>query len=153
MGREQAGGPAICPRASLVPSFAHAQVQPDRPKIPFGASELMVGGAADGDMRNAQIQVAPLWSRFIGESQIRSRNGGKNPDPRQIGAVADQWDDLMATCHAHLHSALSVVEDLSVHPRASLSDIYSYEQVSGHVWVALVCLAQCGPDGTWPGAD
>ncbi len=52
----------------------------------------------------------------------------------------------MATCYAHLQSALSAIEELSRQPEVSPIDTYCYDQASGGVWVALVALAQCGPD-------
>ena len=56
----------------------------------------------------------------------------------------------MATCYAHLRSALSAIEELSKRPEGSPVDAYCYHQASSCVWVALVALAQCSPDSPAP---
>jgi hypothetical protein len=71
------------------------------------------------------------------------------PNRNQVDGVVDQRDDLMATCYAHLQSALSVIEELSRQSVAP-SDHYCYDQASGCVWIALVALAQCGSDAPSP---
>jgi len=53
------------------------------------------------------------------------------------------WEDGMATCFAHLRSALSAIQELSLHPGSSLSDAYFYDQAAGSVCVALVALDAC----------
>jgi hypothetical protein len=55
------------------------------------------------------------------------------------------WNDSMATCFAHLQSALSALEELAVNPESSASDAYYYDQVSASVSVALVALDACCP--------
>jgi hypothetical protein len=62
-------------------------------------------------------------SRSLMEPTYRNRN--------QVDGVVDQRDDLMATCYAHLQSALSVIEELSRQSVAP-SDHYCYEQAEGH---------------------
>ena len=54
-----------------------------------------------------------------------------------------QWDEEMATCFAHLKSALSAIEELTHHPGSSPGDAYFYDQASASVWVALVALDAC----------
>jgi hypothetical protein len=72
------------------------------------------------------------------------------PNRNQIEGVVDYWGDLMATCYAHLRSALSVIEELSRQSEAASGDLYCYDQASGCVWIALVALAQCGSDASSP---
>jgi hypothetical protein len=72
-------------------------------------------------------------------------------DLNQVEGIVDHWGDLMATCYAHLQSALSAIEELSKLPEGSPIDAYCYHQASGCVWVALVALAQCGSDAPVPG--
>jgi|SRR5580658_7755625 hypothetical protein len=72
-------------------------------------------------------------------------------DPKQHSVYGvDNRDDLMANCYAHLRSALSSIEELAMHPGASPTDTYCYDQASGCIWVAVVALAQCGPDAVAP---
>jgi hypothetical protein len=68
------------------------------------------------------------------------------PNLNQIDGVVDHWGDLMATCYAHLRSALSAIEELSRQSDESSGDTYCYDQASGCVWIALVALAQCGSE-------
>jgi hypothetical protein len=51
----------------------------------------------------------------------------------------------MATCFAHLRSALSAIEELSIHPAAQMGDFVYLELASGSVAVALVALDECNP--------
>jgi hypothetical protein len=53
------------------------------------------------------------------------------------------WNDSMATCFAHLQSALSALEELAINPESSGTDAYYYDQVSASVSVALVALDAC----------
>ena len=68
----------------------------------------------------------------------------------QVDGIVDHWGDLMATCYAHLQSALSAIEELSQQVEGSPIDAYCYHEASGCVWVALVALAQCGSDTPAP---
>jgi hypothetical protein len=64
-----------------------------------------------------------------------------------VEGVEGDWADHMASCYAHLRSALSIIDELSVHAGASPSDGYFYDQAVQCVWVALVALAGCEPGG------
>ena len=71
---------------------------------------------------------------------------GDNSLQRQLeNDSVPQWDEEMATCFAHLKSALSAIEELTHHPESSPSDAYFYDQASASVWVALVALDACNP--------
>jgi hypothetical protein len=72
-----------------------------------------------------------------------------NPQKQSVNDVANRGD-LIANCYAHLRSALSSIEELAMHPGASPTDTYCYDQASGCIWVAVVALAQCGPDAAAP---
>jgi hypothetical protein len=68
-----------------------------------------------------------------------------DPPPHQNDSPIGLWEDAMATCIAHLRTALSAIEELSLHPKSSPSDAYFYDQASGSVWVTLVALDACAP--------
>jgi hypothetical protein len=56
------------------------------------------------------------------------------------------WEDCMASCFAYLRSALSGIEQLSIHPSPSLGDAgYLFELASRSVAIALVALDECNP--------
>jgi hypothetical protein len=57
------------------------------------------------------------------------------------------WNESMATCFAHLLSALSAIEELAINPGSSRGDAYYYDQASASVSVALVALDACCPAG------
>jgi hypothetical protein len=51
----------------------------------------------------------------------------------------------MASCFAHLRSALSAIGELSLNPTASPSDSFYFELALRSMSVALVALDNCNP--------
>jgi hypothetical protein len=62
-----------------------------------------------------------------------------------MSEVVDRWQDQMASCYSHLRSALSVIDELAEHPAFS-GHVYSIDQISGCVWVALTLLDECNEE-------
>jgi hypothetical protein len=83
--------------------------------------------------------------RTISHSLQRRRVRGNWLQPQLENDSVPQWDEEMATCFAHLKSAISVIEELTYHPGSSPGDAYFYDQASASVWVALVALDACNP--------
>jgi uncharacterized protein (DUF1786 family) len=83
--------------------------------------------------------------RTIGYSLQRRWLRDNSPKRQLENDSVPQWDEEMATCFAHLKSALSAIEELTHHPGSSLGDAYFYDQASASVWVALVALDACNP--------
>jgi hypothetical protein len=71
-----------------------------------------------------------------------------SPHHHQEDGLVAQWDDRMATCLAHLRSALIALEEVTLLPGSSPGDTYIYDQASASVWVALVALDACSPAAT-----
>jgi len=100
--------------------------------------------AVDGSAKGEGNE--PVQSSATENDRSRSSIDATYPNRHQVDDDVDYRKDLMATCYAHLRSALSAIEELSRRPEVSPSDIYCYDQASGCVWIALVALAQCGSD-------
>jgi hypothetical protein len=55
----------------------------------------------------------------------------------------EEWEEMVATCAAHLRSALLILDELTFHPGSAREDAYAYELASRVTCVALVALEQC----------
>ena len=93
------------------------------------------------------------WANDRAEESCVARRTGRHgrsihpgdPQSDRHDSSIGLWEESMATCLAHLRTALSVIEELSLHPGSSPSDAYFYDQASGGVWVTLVALDVCAP--------
>ena len=59
--------------------------------------------------------------------------------------VVDDWEELVATCVAHLRSALLIIEGLSRHPHSALEDAFAYDVAARATYIALVSIDECQP--------
>jgi hypothetical protein len=89
-----------------------------------------------------QLPTAPKGDTNDGSPE---RTISPSPQRQLENDSVPQWDEEMATCFAHLKSALSAIEELTHHPGSSPGDAYFYDQASASVWVALVALDACNP--------
>ncbi|MCU1491019.1 MAG: hypothetical protein JWM85_2424 [Acidimicrobiaceae bacterium] len=62
-------------------------------------------------------------------------------------AFVDEWEECVATCTAHLRSALLILDDLAYHPQSALEDAFAYDLASRATCGALVSLDECQPLG------
>jgi hypothetical protein len=53
------------------------------------------------------------------------------------------WEDCIATCAAHLRSALLILDDLACHPQSSFEVAFAYDLASRATCIALVSLDEC----------
>jgi hypothetical protein len=62
-----------------------------------------------------------------------------------MSEFAGDWEDLVATCAAHLRSALLILDDLARHPHSALEDEFAYDLASRATCIALVSFDECQP--------
>ena len=62
-----------------------------------------------------------------------------------MNKFVDDWEDLVATCAAHLQSARLILDDLARHPDSALEDALAYDLISRATCIALVSLDECRP--------
>jgi hypothetical protein len=64
---------------------------------------------------------------------------------RPTSEFVDNWEDRVATCVAHLRSALLILDGLASHPESALEDALTYDLAARATCVALVSLDDCQP--------
>jgi hypothetical protein len=92
-----------------------------------------------GHARHIQLCTAESNNSSINET---------SSDPRHAQRIEREhlvawWNDTVATCFAHLQSALSALEELAINPESSGGDTYYYDHASAGVSLALLALDAC----------
>jgi hypothetical protein len=138
-------------RFSTAPLVEQLKVNGPRTSDPDEPSEQMRNQPTNQGAMSGVGEVRTL-GRLSSSSHQRHRIHASGRQPHHELEFVGPWEDDMANCFAFLRSALSAIEELSVHPGASLTDEYLYDQASASVWVALVALDECDPAvplGAW----
>jgi len=131
-------------RSNAAPLVEHLKVNGPTTSDPDEPSEQMRNQPTNQGAKSGVGEVRTV-GRLSSSSHRHHRIHASGRQLHHELGFAGPWEDGMANCFTFLRSALSAIEELSVHPGASVTDEYLYDQASASVWVALVALDECDP--------